>query len=61
MYTLINNTCSYSFPIRTGAYVVCVCVSVIYTFEENNPEKGAYPCTYQMILYTLVWSIEINY
>ena len=33
MYTLIHNTCSYSFPIRVNAYF-------IYTFEGGNPQKS---------------------
>ena len=39
VFTLIYNTCSYSFPIRINAYFVCV-LSILL---REIPHKGAYP------------------
>ena len=61
MYTLIYNTCIYSFPIRTDVYFVCVFID---NFDgKKNPQKSAYPLHIptSMIAYIIVWSMEINY
>ena len=60
MYTLISNTCSYSYSIRMDAYFVCV-LSIL--LRGGNPQKGAYllHILNSMIAYIIVWSMEINY
>ena len=60
MYTLIYNTCSYSYPIRMDAYFVCV-ISILLRGTKST--KGAYPfhIANAMIAYIIVWSMEINY
>ena len=60
MHNLISNTYSYSYPIRMDAYFVCVLSILLW---GKNPQKGAYPLHIpnSMIVYIIVWSMEINY
>ena len=53
MYTLIYNTCSYSFPIRMDAYFV-------YTFKEKQIHKSAYPLHIPVLMITYIYPCLVN-
>ena len=54
MYTFIYNTCSYSFPIRTDAYFVCVLSillrEVIHKRVHTPPRTNFNDCIYVFLV-----------